>query len=1511
MFYPSFFGSVSQYNPPPAPLSGAPGPPAAGLRDASAMDLGNGAHCGPGAGKQANGASAGPEALLSQEAREAELRLFMERHKLAESFGRHMSLFDPLLYSRGLAGLGPTGQPSASTLMSMPFGAQGPHAPGTGGPHPFLTAGHPLAFALQNRDLDVPTLSMAAAAYHQMQQAVAAANTSATLPLHLRLAEGPGPQPLASSAPRPGLYGHSHLSLPSPYGGQANVLQAIHGQHYSSYSDLLGDMGRGTAGRPTEDKDPSCQPTGQPSMAFEANSRSFSDHLQRLQQQHMQSQQTKCTGPCCVLPPPSSSVHTMPSVALNAHSKVLHSSNHHRLGHMEPNGSASCPCCSPSPSCPSGSSVHRRPLPGLLMPASQLSSSSMMAAGASSKEFKHDYQVSDSKKATSEKQANTITSTASSSSSSSMPTSKSNATTAAKSAQQQQAHHFWNPSFSASSLATAPTTMNHYHHHQQHHPRNNGHSEHDPLKGVVTGGPPPLPAPTLAPASQTAECLETLSVSSSYSPKAQSESSHSSVSGSSGQHGQSPKVTTAPPTPATGDPNCPGVIAKERTLADNKHNNSLSYKVKSESQTGHGPIISGSSEATNAHANYSGFAINVDTNAAKVKSNCSSGQETVASGQLQSHFKTEPNTSSDEPIIVATKSTIGTPGLVVITETEPMQNTTSKSTPDRTGLREGEGDRQSCSAEREEETSKSKSSSATTAPIAVVTASPRERLSASEKTGEDKNQSSEATSKMLAPSQLALSSSSSSSLASSSSSSTSSASKSLTKLKDFKFHGNKCVPSSSSLSSNNSLVSLNAQNGVPLLPLSSGGAPAGPVTSQPVSGPPMTGKKSAKQTRTIEVQCDGPDWIPVVIAQQFRNRLLKNLNKKANQRLAKSQQLEQDNGKSKSKTTSECFTSSSSSSTSAASSSSSFSSSSSSHRKKERERERKEKKNKKSSKRDRSAEEREQEREESLTRTSPERKCAPGYSSGSALLSAKPKPKRHKPLSLPLPSSSSSTTITSCTGSSSPPTSLSSLPSSSSQQRLPVSETSSTASSSSTALNSHDSVSQSPKTTLPSPSSLAHCSSSKEKKDKKDKKASSGTRRRRFRSGLDMIRHPQRKKKAAPSNAQPGTGLVRNSSGSPADDQARQPSHLPGDRASTFGLPESTNGQTTSPLTPSCSPSPCVVKAASSDKKKATVNKGKTPLGGSRPDVKDSGKSESLSECFTSSSSASSPSVASLSQSKKESDKEKKESKNKKANKRERSAEVREEEQEDPSTAPLSASKPKRHKPQFNKALGETLLHRAARQGYHDVVMSCLGNNNGGLVGGDINVRDNAGYTPLHECCMRGHLEIARCLLEHGANVNVSAAGGIRPLHDAVESDHVQVARLLLAYGADPTIATYSGLTPLKLARSNCMKQFLRGLLVDITGNEPEDDGKQSKKAMANNKQRPPLLPWKFSSPSLHIISKDDEPVSGFDVLAGVPTDGDEEDSDHCLLQVSEDASFASYTVYRISSCNIEEIQVK
>ncbi|XP_072035277.1 BCL-6 corepressor-like [Amphiura filiformis] len=130
-----------------------------------------------------------------------------------------------------------------------------------------------------------------------------------------------------------------------------------------------------------------------------------------------------------------------------------------------------------------------------------------------------------------------------------------------------------------------------------------------------------------------------------------------------------------------------------------------------------------------------------------------------------------------------------------------------------------------------------------------------------------------------------------------------------------------------------------------------------------------------------------------------------------------------------------------------------------------------------------------------------------------------------------------------------------------------------------------------------------------------------------------------------------------------------------------------------------------------------------------------------------------------------------------------------------------------------NKKLGETVLHRACRMARDDVAIYCIDYQMC-----DINTKDNAGYTPLHECCVNGCLQVAEHLLRHGADVNASAADGTRPIHDAVDNHHMDIVRLLLAFGADPLVATYSGRTPLTLARNQQMRSFIIGYLRDVNG---------------------------------------------------------------------------------------------
>jgi len=126
-----------------------------------------------------------------------------------------------------------------------------------------------------------------------------------------------------------------------------------------------------------------------------------------------------------------------------------------------------------------------------------------------------------------------------------------------------------------------------------------------------------------------------------------------------------------------------------------------------------------------------------------------------------------------------------------------------------------------------------------------------------------------------------------------------------------------------------------------------------------------------------------------------------------------------------------------------------------------------------------------------------------------------------------------------------------------------------------------------------------------------------------------------------------------------------------------------------------------------------------------------------------------------------------------------------------------------------NRTTGETILHKAARLGYHETVYHHIHQ------GIDPNAKDNAGWTPLHEACSRGKVEVVKVLTKYGADVNACSNDGIRPIHDAAEGGHVDVLRVLLSYGADPLLATYSGNSALSCSKEQNSRAFLKGVLED------------------------------------------------------------------------------------------------
>ena len=70
-------------------------------------------------------------------------------------------------------------------------------------------------------------------------------------------------------------------------------------------------------------------------------------------------------------------------------------------------------------------------------------------------------------------------------------------------------------------------------------------------------------------------------------------------------------------------------------------------------------------------------------------------------------------------------------------------------------------------------------------------------------------------------------------------------------------------------------------------------------------------------------------------------------------------------------------------------------------------------------------------------------------------------------------------------------------------------------------------------------------------------------------------------------------------------------------------------------------------------------------------------------------------------------------------------------------------------------------------------------------------VANRHGHTCLMIACYKGHLKIARYLIELGADVNRKSVKGNTALHDRAESGSLEILQLLLANGAKMDVDSY------------------------------------------------------------------------------------------------------------------------
>ena len=86
--------------------------------------------------------------------------------------------------------------------------------------------------------------------------------------------------------------------------------------------------------------------------------------------------------------------------------------------------------------------------------------------------------------------------------------------------------------------------------------------------------------------------------------------------------------------------------------------------------------------------------------------------------------------------------------------------------------------------------------------------------------------------------------------------------------------------------------------------------------------------------------------------------------------------------------------------------------------------------------------------------------------------------------------------------------------------------------------------------------------------------------------------------------------------------------------------------------------------------------------------------------------------------------------------------------------------------------------------------------------GAEVNAasRERMKLTPLASAMATAQNEIARTLIDHGANVNAKAESDLTPLHTAAARGNIEAATLLLDHGADINATTTDGKKPIAYA---------------------------------------------------------------------------------------------------------------
>ena len=136
-----------------------------------------------------------------------------------------------------------------------------------------------------------------------------------------------------------------------------------------------------------------------------------------------------------------------------------------------------------------------------------------------------------------------------------------------------------------------------------------------------------------------------------------------------------------------------------------------------------------------------------------------------------------------------------------------------------------------------------------------------------------------------------------------------------------------------------------------------------------------------------------------------------------------------------------------------------------------------------------------------------------------------------------------------------------------------------------------------------------------------------------------------------------------------------------------------------------------------------------------------------------------------------------------------------------------------------------TVLHDACATGVQARVEELLSE-----VPRMIDAHSPDGFTPLALACFFGHVELARWLINRGANLDLPADNPMKvaPLHAASASRHLEIVRALLEGGANPNARQQGGFTPLHAAAQNGDAEIARVLIEKGADREARAENNQT-----------------------------------------------------------------------------------